>query len=209
VTAKVVYRFDMAADETEGAALIERGDFGAAATWVLRKYGSEIMTYLMSLERRPAEAEDVFSEFCVALCSGLPRFRSECSLRTYSYALARRQWALAVRKRVRRGEVPLTPELEAVAAEIRTSTAEYLRSGPKDRLAQLRENLDEEDRTLLVLRLHRKLDWREIARVLDENEAPTDLDLTRGAAALRKRFERLKDQFRRELRGDSDGEEQG
>jgi RNA polymerase sigma-70 factor (ECF subfamily) len=190
-----------AVDEHDAVELCGRGAFADAATWVLRVYGPEIMTYLLSLERSPDEAKDVFSEFCIAVWESLPRFRGECSLRTYAYAIARRQWARSLRKRARhRAEVTLTPEAEAIAEHIRTSTAEYLRSAARDRLARLRASLEDDDRTLLVLRLNRKLGWLEIARVMCDGEAPDDAELGRISAQLRKRYERLKEKFRKELR---------
>src|SRR5579863_4763545 len=108
-------------DETEARALCERGELDKAATWVLRAYGPEVMSYLISLERVPDEAGDTFSEFCAALWESLPRFRFDCSLRTYCYVLARKQWAFGLRKRARRRvEVPLTAEAEAVVEQLRT-----------------------------------------------------------------------------------------
>jgi RNA polymerase sigma-70 factor (ECF subfamily) len=187
-------------DETEALDLCRRGEFAEATTWVLRAYGPEIMTYLLALGRSHDDADDVFAEFSNALFRGLPLFRRECSLRTFAYALARRQWARALRTRVRRrAEVPLGPAAEEIAERIRTATAEYLRSEARDRLARLRATLDEEDRTLLVLRLNRKLGWLEIARVMSELDEPDADELQRQAATLRKRFERLKEQLRREL----------
>jgi RNA polymerase sigma-70 factor (ECF subfamily) len=191
-----------ARDESEATALLARGACDEATTWLLRVYGPEILTWLLSLERAPEDARDVFSDFCVALWQGLPRFRNECTLRTFAYAIARRQWAFARRTRTRRlPEVPLSPAIEAIAAEVRSTTAEFLRSEARDRLLKLRETLDEDDHTLLILRLHRKLSWDEIARVLSLDESPTDEAITRHAAALRKRYERLKEHLRRELRG--------
>ncbi len=192
-----------AVDESQALALCHRGAFNEATAWVLRSYGAEIMTWLLVCERNPDDAKDIFAEFCAAIWQGLPRFRGECSLRTYAYALARRQWARALRNRARRGaEAPLTPEVEAIVEQVRTATAEYLRTEPRDRLARLRAALADEDRTLLVLRLNRKLSWTEIARVLGDLDEPTEDELARRAASLRKRYERLKAQFRRELRGD-------
>jgi RNA polymerase sigma-70 factor (ECF subfamily) len=191
-----------ARDESQALALCSRGAFDEAATWLLRAYGPEILTYLASLEHEVDEARDVFSEFCVALWQSLPRFRGECSLRTYCYVLARRKWARSLRTRGRRrAEVPLSREAEAVAAEVRDSTAEYLRSEARQRLLAVRAALDADDHTLLVLRLHRKLAWPDIARVLSDGDEPSDAEITRLAATLRKRYERLKEQLRRELRG--------
>jgi RNA polymerase sigma-70 factor (ECF subfamily) len=194
-----------AQDESEALELLSRGDVDGATTWILRVYGNEIMSYLLSIERSPTEAEDVFSELCLGLWQALPSFRGECSLRTFLYTLARRQWMRAVNKRKNRAEVPTPSSMhERLAAHIRSGTAEYLRTEARDRMARLRASLEESDRTLLILRLNRKLPWNDIARVMSEDESPSEDTLTQRAAALRKRYERLKDQFRKELRGTGD-----
>jgi RNA polymerase sigma-70 factor (ECF subfamily) len=59
-------------------------------------------------------------------------------------------------------------------------------SSRTDRLRLLRASLDPEDRTLLALRIDRALEWDEVAAVLSTDASPVN------AAALRKRFERLK-----------------
>jgi hypothetical protein len=49
----------------------------------------------------------------------------------------------------------------------------------------------------LILRVDRGLAWNEIAQSMDDGDAPlTDTELHRQAAALRKRFERIKDRLR-------------
>jgi len=92
--------------------------------------------------------------------------------------------------------VPLVPELEPLAASMRTPTPEYLKTGARRRVAALRAGLAPEDRELLLLRVTRKLEWDEIARILGDAEAPTTADLARTSAALRKRYERLKTSLR-------------
>jgi RNA polymerase sigma-70 factor (ECF subfamily) len=64
-----------------------------------------------------------------------------------------------------------------------------LASSPQDRLARLREALEPEERTLLILRLDREMSWNEVAEVLSGEGDPVD------AAAVRKRFERVKDRL--------------
>jgi RNA polymerase sigma-70 factor (ECF subfamily) len=94
---------------------------------------------------------------------------------------------------------------ERAAAHVKSTTAVFKRTDVKDRVRALREQLTPEERELLVLRVDRGLDWREIARVLREQSsrssegAPVDDDdaeLARDAAALRKRFERTKARLR-------------
>lgn len=189
-----------AKDESVAIELWRQGAFSEAASWVITAYGPEIAAYLLSFERDHDSAQDIYSACCTAIWQALPKFRGECSLRTFCYAVARREWSAARRKVSRRREVPFDPALDDVAVRLRTTTAEYLRTANKDRLAQLRDELDEQDRALLTLRLDRKLDWLEIARVILDEEAPSATELAREAASLRKRFERLKERFRRQMR---------
>jgi RNA polymerase sigma-70 factor (ECF subfamily) len=183
-------------DESEPLAAWRRGAYDEATEWVMRTYGPEVMAWLLAFEPSAADAEDRFAQVAEALWRGMAQFRGECSLRTWAYALARRQRARAARTRARRREVPLGSEVEAMAAALRSSTAEYLRTGARQRFAELRDALAEEDRMLLTLRLHRGLEWVEIARVLGELDDPNDAEVARAATTLRKRFERLKEQFR-------------
>lgn len=190
-----------AQDETAAVELCRRGAFTEATEWLLRQYGQEILSYLHAVERVPEDADDMFSEVCTALWQNLPTFRFDCSLRTYAYALARRKRAHAIHRRAKRVEVATPPGLAEVAAQVRTTTAEYLRTTARDRFDLLRQQLDDDERTLLVLRLDRKLGWLEIARVLgDSDDDVTAAELTKRAAAARKRYERIKDQLRKELR---------
>jgi RNA polymerase sigma-70 factor (ECF subfamily) len=89
------------------------------------------------------------------------------------------------------------PSIELAAAEVRAQTAEYQRSDAGDKVAQLRAALPPDDHALLVLRVNRKLEWNEIARALaDPDEELAAADLARRAAALRKRFQRIKNELR-------------
>ena len=61
----------------------------------------------------------------------------------------------------------------------------------------LREQLEPDDQMLLVLRVDRGMEFRDIAVALAEADAPLDAEtLEREAARLRKRFERVKERLR-------------
>jgi RNA polymerase sigma-70 factor (ECF subfamily) len=84
---------------------------------------------------------------------------------------------------------------------VRSRTAEYLRSETKDKVDAIRAKLAPDDQSLLVLRVNRGLGWNDIARALAEpDEVLADKELVRRAAALRKRFQRLKDELRAAVR---------
>jgi RNA polymerase sigma-70 factor (ECF subfamily) len=80
----------------------------------------------------------------------------------------------------------------------------YLRSEAKRRLEDLRAALDEEDRTLLILRVDRRMHWRDIAQVMADGVVDEG-ELVRTAAKLRKRFERIKERLREYMREQSGG----
>ena len=127
----------------------------------------------------------------------MPQFRWTSSFRTWAYAIARNLARDSHRRRKRAKEVALdeAPEIAQHAIAVRTTTMMYMRTETKKRFDELRAALDEDDRTLLVLRVDRRMPWRDIARVMAEDGD----DLDRLSASLRKRFERVKERLRAHL----------
>lgn len=170
---------------------LARGELPAAATAAVRGYGPQILGYLVAILRDDAAAYDVFSQFSEDLWRGLATFRRECSFRTWAYKLA---WNAALRfrrdafrRRVRRLQ---TTEVSKLVEEVHSASRIYQQTAVKDRMAQLREQLEPDEQTLLILRVDRNLAWKEIAQVLAEGDTPVE------ESALRKRFERLKVKLR-------------
>jgi RNA polymerase sigma-70 factor (ECF subfamily) len=64
--------------------------------------------------------------------------------------------------------------------------------------ALCRSVLSEQEQDVLTWRIYAALDWREIARILEQDTDPSDEVLRRRAAALRKQFERIKRKLRQE-----------
>jgi RNA polymerase sigma-70 factor (ECF subfamily) len=176
----------------------DEGDLAAAATLAIRGYGPEIYGFLIGMAGDEDTAAEAFSMFCVELWRDLARFRWECSLRTWAYMVARhRLYRLAGARDRRRREVAAddAPEIARLVEQVRSSTARHLRTAVKDQFTALRERLDADDQMLLVLRVDKDLDWLEIARVLGGADREA-VALTRDAATLRKRFERVKQRLR-------------
>lgn len=178
-----------------------RGDHEAAATALIEGYGPELLRYLLSLARDETTAGDAFSQLCENVWTALPKYRGDATFRVWSYALARHAFSRVLRdphrKRDRRIALSAVPSVQLAADSLRARTAEFLRTETKERIAKLREGLEPDDQALLVLRVNRKLGWQDIARALAEPDEPlAPAELTRRAAALRKRFQRLKDQLR-------------
>jgi RNA polymerase sigma-70 factor (ECF subfamily) len=160
---------------------------------VLRELGPEILGFLSGV-LGDADGDEVYSAWSERLWKSLKGFEGRCSLRTWTYVLARREIS-RFRKGMRRhaeGRVPLS-ELQDVLANPKSRTRTTIATAKQRQFSALRDELPIEDRTLLILRVDRKLSFDEIALVFAENpESVTDDDRRREAARLRKRFQLVK-----------------
>jgi RNA polymerase sigma-70 factor, ECF subfamily len=190
--------------ESRVVALLQRDDATAAASAAIEGFGPSVYGYLCALLEED-DARDVFSQWAEDLWRGLAGFRRECTLRAWAYKLA---WHAAARHRrdpyrARRERLP-TGAASRLAASTVASSA--LHGGRRALLRRLRASLGPEDETLLVLRIDKELEWEEIAAVLSTGAATADGGPAApgpgeappapvSPAALRKRFERLKDRL--------------
>lgn len=162
------------------------GRLDDAATLVIRRLGPGVLERLRLALPGEAEAGDAFSRWATNVWQGLGGFEWRSSLRTWAHRVARNV-ALDLRGEAwRRHERPfVTGEASRLAEEVRRSTLE--RDERRRRaLDEICATLSPEERSLLELRVTRRLPWTEIAASLSDGGAPVD------AGAARKRFERLK-----------------
>lgn len=179
-------------DALEGriAQLLAAGDRRGAVTVALRGFGPQILGYLQAVLRSTEDGSEAFSRFGEALWVGIDTYARRSSFKAWAYTVAWHAALRCVNDPHRKRAVPLVAEAAELCEEVRTATAPYLKTTNKAHLAALRESLTPEDQTLLILRLDRGLSWAEIGEVLTESgEVASD-------AALRKRFERVKDRLR-------------
>jgi serine/threonine-protein kinase len=186
-------------DESAVRRAFEAGDLASAMEAAVARLGPEVLRFLSGHLGDPDLADDAFSEFLQRVWSSLPRFEWRSSFRTWAYVIARRAAAdvRRVEGRQRRRQMPLTEsQFSAVAERVRTATLPLLKTEAKSALARLREELPHEDKMLLVLRGDRELDWKTVACVFLEDEAPGDEELRRESARLRKRYQLIRERLR-------------
>jgi len=172
--------------ETRVGALLRGGEYRSAATEVIRGYGPRALGYLHRLLGNETDAADAFSLFAEQVWKGMANFEGRSSVKTWAFKAA---WSAAMKvrddawRRLREG----FPSSAAshLADEVRTNTAIRFES-LRQELEMLRSELTAEDQTLLALRLDQELSWEEVAEVLSVDGRKVD------AAALRKRYERIK-----------------
>jgi RNA polymerase sigma-70 factor, ECF subfamily len=168
--------------------LLSRGDVKSAATLVLRAYGPEVIGYLENALGDPDDARDVFQKAAEDLWTWLPGFRGG-SLRAASYRIAHHAAARFRREAWRRRRERMRTTMASRIAASITSPESRLATKPRDRLERLRESLDPDERTLLILRVDREMSWNEVAEILSSEGDPVD------SQAVRKRFERVKEKL--------------
>lgn len=192
-------RTDHAELEEQLAQRLSRDDRDGAATVVIEVFGPQVMGFMNARLGALDAAEEAFTLFAEDVWRGLPGFSGRGSLRGWVYTLARNAANRHGRRRAaaRKHEAPMPSgfALQA-AAEVRTRTRPYLRTDVKDEFRSLREQLSEEDQTLLILRVDRDMEWNEIAQVLGDDEALDSAQTARVAARMRQRFQAIKGRLR-------------
>ncbi len=189
-----------AALEAEIRRRFDAGDLDGAMTAAVKGYGPELLGFLIGSIRDEDHAHDILGAACERMWRGLAAFRWDSSFRVWAYTVARHELIRAAPRRARgRAEIPVSQasSIRLALDELRTATAPFLKSEVKAQLARVRASLEPDDHTLLTLRLDRRMAWNDIARVLAGETPPANL--TREAAALRKRFERLKEHLAEQL----------
>lgn len=167
-------------------------DWRTATNLVLDAYGAELYGFAMAITADEIDAEDVFAHTAADVLRQLPSFRGDCSIRAWAYRLVRHAWLRQLREPMRRRPLSETPDL---FERTKTITQTFRRPEVKEALDAIRGDLGPEDQTLLILRVDRRLTWREIARVFSPAEVTNDEALAKRAATLRKRFDRLKEEL--------------
>ena len=179
----------------------ERGDHASGITLLLQEVGPKVLAFLVQRLGNVSDAGEVFSIFSEDLWRALPSFEWRCTVRGYSFALAR---SAAIRYRKQASERPgrkrplSEASLSQLVERVRDQTLSYLRSEVKTRMQELITQLPEDDRALLSLRVDQNLGFRELAIAIEyDGKPPDEAELTRAAARMRKRFQLVKERLKR------------
>jgi RNA polymerase sigma factor (sigma-70 family) len=183
--------------------LLAKGEAAQALDEALRAVGPDILGFLYRSLRSEADAEDVFAAVSERLWRSLGgAFKWQCPLRSWAHIIARNE-ANRFRRGERRhadGHVPISQLAEVIAAVTATTRSRH-RADRELALAQLRDELSDDDRELLVLRVDRALPWNEIALAFaDDPEHCSDEEIRRLSDALRQRFHSLKKRLAKRAR---------
>jgi RNA polymerase sigma-70 factor (ECF subfamily) len=183
---------DVAGFDSEVRGLLTGGRERQAADLLLTRLSPELRPFLHRLLGNVSLADEAHSNTCERLWRGLPTFRWECSLRSWSYIIARREASRCRARHARDGVQQTTlSKADEVAARF-ASTSGGISTTRRDQLDDMRASLSDEDRDLVVLRVERGLAWKEIAAAFLEDGDSDPESLVREAARLRQRFRAIR-----------------
>jgi RNA polymerase sigma factor (sigma-70 family) len=175
-------------------------EYGAAATLTLQAYGGTMQQFFISKLRSRALAEEAYLVFSEKLWRSLEGFSWACSLRAWLFMIAKSVASDLPRQAAVRRELPHAPDSAHFVQQVdvaRSTTARFRQTGNKQRLQALREQLNEHDQNLLILRFGQELSWNEIAVAMGVVAPDADkAALAQAATRLRNEF----DTARRRLR---------
>jgi RNA polymerase sigma-70 factor (ECF subfamily) len=180
--------------EAEGPvrAALNAGDAARAVVEALRVHGPEVFGFLVGVLDDGECARVVYAGTSAVMAEKLATFQWRCSLRTWMYAMARRELARRRGSPTRR-EASFMP---SATIPDPTTTISRRPTGLRAAIATLRSGLLEEDRELLVLRIDRGLGWADLAiTALGEDASP--LDLARESDRMRRRLAHIREEIAR------------
>lgn len=178
---------DIQKTESDIRATFDQGDLHTAATRALTDYGPGVFGLLIAMTGDRHAASEVWSQFCEDLWRGISGFRWQSLFRTWVYRLARNACARYRKEPYQKRRCTYqTGKFADCVESVRASTLLHLRTEVKDRVRALRDELEEDDKTILILRVDRSMRWNDVAEVMSEPGARFS------PATLRKRFERIK-----------------
>jgi DNA-directed RNA polymerase specialized sigma24 family protein len=158
---------------------LAEGDVQGAVRLSMDSLGPEIFGFLVAVLGDADVSAKVYADVGQRIASELAEFRWKCPLRTWMYWIACRE--LQDRRR-RKG-----PNATSVVA---TPDPVDTNSSRPTGAAQLRRNLSEEDRELLILRVDRRFDLSEVAVArLGESASPDAV--ARESQSLRRRMDKI------------------
>jgi RNA polymerase sigma-70 factor (ECF subfamily) len=153
--------------DSELLARVAQGDRQASAHLVER-FQAGVLRFARTIVADDATAEDVLQDTFLAALSNARSFRGEASVKTWLYTIARHE---ALRRKRRAARVELDDDLERLGALAGWGAEEpdvaLAREEARAALAQAFDALEEDDRTVLLLRDVEGLGGAETAAILE------------------------------------------
>ena len=163
------------------------GAFPEALETLVHGYQRAIVGFCVNMVGDAHHGEDIAQDVFLAAHKALPRFRRQASVRTWLFAIARRQCLKALRNSRRRRRLERERQ-EAIALAAHRNVPETPQDDPELQLRLVRQGfarLGKHERALLLMRYDTGLLLADMAHILGISEAGVRRRLARALQNLR------------------------
>jgi RNA polymerase sigma-70 factor (ECF subfamily) len=175
------------ADDADLQRLIVQGDYRPALEGLVRRYQHRIIRYCVAMLGDVGAGEEVAQEVFLGAYHAMPRFRRAAALRTWLWAIARKQCLKALRDQHRRRRLAAVQH-QAIVSGAHRAPPDPPEADPEVLLQQIRQGLERlapAARTVLLLRYDTGLTLEEIAHIVGRSEASVRRQLAQALHHLR------------------------
>ncbi len=181
----------------------EIADYDTAATLFIEQFGGDILEFLAGRLNDPPDVAEVFSIFAENFWKALPGFQWRTTMRSWALVLARNAAYHFRNSPEKRLVHPTTisskkSKFAQAVTKLRDVTKMHLCTEVKSQMRKIYDELPDDDRSLLFLRIDKQLSWQDIAVIMSgQGEEMKQAERKQWANRLRQRFhvvkQRLKD----------------
>jgi RNA polymerase sigma-70 factor, ECF subfamily len=166
---------------------ITAGEFRKALEVLVCRYQHAVVGFCTQMLSDAHHGQEMAQEVFLGAYQAMPRFRQQASVRTWLFAIARKQSLKALRDRRRRRRLEEEKRSE-IASGAHRAPPDPSEEDPEVLRQRVRRGLDRlgpAERTVLLLRYETGLSLGEIAHILGRSEASVRRQLTRALQQLR------------------------
>lgn len=176
-------------DDLIRSAIVD-GDFRRALEVLVRTYQHVVVGFCVNMLGKTEQGEEVAQEVFLAAYKALPHFRQQSSVRTWLFAIARKQCLQTLRNRLRRQRLDQVQQ-DVIAEAVHRQPSAPLGEDPETlfvRVQQSLHTLDKAERALLMMRYDTGLSIADIAHILGISVASVRRHLAQALRNLREKM---------------------
>lgn len=166
------------------------GDWRHALEVLVHTYQHSVVGFCVNMLGKTEQGEEVAQEVFLAAYKAMPHFRQQSSVRTWLFAIARKQCLQTVRNRLRRQRLDQTQQA-VIAEAVHRQPPAPIGEEPETLFVRVQHSLhtlDKAERALLMMRYDTGLPIADIAHILGMSVATVRRHLAQALQNLREKM---------------------
>ena len=155
------------------------------------KYGKMLYKYVFCLTGNEDITEEIVQETFLVAVKDINKFRNECKISTWLCQISKYIWYKKLKKEKLKKEIPLSI-LENTLYIEETIEENFLNKEKKIQLFKKLQNLDEDTKNVMYLRIFGNFEYSEIAEIMNKTSNWARIVFFRGKQKLKEDLENEK-----------------